>query len=132
MKHWMTAMALACCSFGASAAPEVQVSCDAQAADRKLAGAAKASFVKKCQKDHPAPAAASAPSSVASGGACETQAADKKLAGAARNSFVKKCEKDAKAGAAGGSCEARAAEKKLAGAAKTSFVKKCTADAAAG
>lgn len=56
--------------------------CEAQAAEKKLAGAAKASFVKKCTKD----AAAST---------CDAQAAEKKLAGAAKNSFVKKCQKDA-------------------------------------
>jgi hypothetical protein len=62
-------------------------SCQAQAAEKKLSGAAKNSFVKKCQKD----AAAAAKT------ACESQAAEKKLAGAAKNSFVKKCEKDAAA-----------------------------------
>lgn len=62
--------------------------CDAKAAEKKLAGAAKTSFLKKCEKDA---AKASA------GSACLTKAADKKLAGAAKNSFVKKCEKDAAA-----------------------------------
>jgi hypothetical protein len=61
--------------------------CEAKAAEKKLAGAAKNSFVKKCEKD-----AASA-----IGAACATKAAEKKLAGAAKNSFVKKCEKDAAA-----------------------------------
>jgi len=54
--------------------------CDAQAADKKLAGAAKASFLKKCNAD-----------------ACNAQAADKKLAGAAKSSFTKKCVRDAAA-----------------------------------
>ena len=58
--------------------------CEAQAADKKLSGAAKNSFVTKCQKDAAA--------------ACEAQAADKKLAGAAKNSFVTKCQKDAAGG----------------------------------
>jgi hypothetical protein len=65
--------------------------CDAKAADKKLAGAAKNSFVKKCEKDT---AKASA------GEACLAKAVDKNgkaLAGAAKNSFVKKCEKDAAA-----------------------------------
>jgi hypothetical protein len=62
-------------------------SCQAQATEKKLSGAAKNSFIKKCQKD--AAAAAKA--------ACEAQAGEKKLAGAAKNSFVKKCEKDAAA-----------------------------------
>jgi hypothetical protein len=56
-------------------------SCAAQAADKKLAGAAKTSFTKKCATD----AAAS----------CDKQAADKKLAGAAKASFTKKCVTDA-------------------------------------
>jgi hypothetical protein len=64
-------------------------SCEAQAAEKKLAGAAKTSFVKKCEKD----AAAEATK------ACESQASEKKLAGAAKSSFVKKCVKDAAASA---------------------------------
>ncbi len=55
--------------------------CNAAAAEKKLAGAAKASFVKKCEKD----AAAT----------CDAAAADKKLAGAAKSSFSKKCVQDA-------------------------------------
>jgi hypothetical protein len=49
-----------------------------------LAGAAKNSFMKKCEKD-------------AAIAACDTTAAEKKLAGAARNSFLKKCQADAQA-----------------------------------
>lgn len=52
--------------------------CDAQAAEKKLAGAAKTSFLKKCNAD-----------------ACNAQAADKHLAGAAKTSFTKKCVRDA-------------------------------------
>ena len=55
--------------------------CKAQANDKKLAGAALTSFMKKCETD-----AASM---------CDTQAADKKLSGAAKDSFTKKCVKDA-------------------------------------
>ena len=58
--------------------------CAARAAEKKLAGAAKNSFMKKCEAD-----SASA--------SCEATAKDKKLAGAARNSFVKKCVADAHA-----------------------------------
>lgn len=58
--------------------------CEAKAAEKKLAGAAKNSFIKKCEKD-------------AGGATCQAKAAEKKLAGAAKNSFVKKCEKDAAA-----------------------------------
>ncbi len=64
--------------------------CEAQAAEKKLAGAAKASFIKKCERD--AGAASSASDAQAS---CEKTAAEKKLAGAAKNSFVNKCMRDA-------------------------------------
>ena len=57
------------------------MSCKATATDKKLAGAAQSSFMKKCETD-----AASA---------CDAQAADKKLAGAAKTSFTKKCVADA-------------------------------------
>ena len=62
-----------------AAAAQTQ-SCNAAAADKKLAGAAKTSFLKKCEKDAKS--------------ACEVQSKDKKLAGAAKNSFEKKCVKD--------------------------------------
>ena len=56
-------------------------SCKAQASDKKLAGAALSSFMKKCETEATT--------------ACDTQAADKKLSGAAKDSFTKKCVKDA-------------------------------------
>ena len=56
-------------------------SCTARSAEKKLAGAAKTSFMKKCTEDAQKH--------------CETAAAEKKLSGAAKTSFVKKCEKDA-------------------------------------
>ncbi len=65
--------------------------CEAQATEKKLAGAAKTSFLKKCEQD----AGTATPSSPQA--ACEKTAADKKLAGAAKNSFVTKCVKDATA-----------------------------------
>ena len=55
-------------------------SCVDQAQEKKLAGAAKNSFMKKCTTDAQS--------------ACEASAQEKKLAGAAKNSFVKKCVKD--------------------------------------
>jgi hypothetical protein len=64
--------------------------CTKMADEKKLAGAAKTSFVKKCEKD----AAAAAPAASA---ACEKSAADKKLAGAAKTSHIKKCMADAAA-----------------------------------
>lgn len=62
-------------------APTEVASCHAAAAQKKLAGAAKTSFLTKCQKDATA--------------ACEAKAAEKKLAGAAKNSFTGKCVRDA-------------------------------------
>ena len=94
--------------------------CEAMAAEKKLAGAAKTSFMKKCQAD-----------AGGVGSTCEATADQKKLAGAARTSFLKKCESDAKGNQANAACEATAKEKKLAGAAKSSFMKKCVADAQA-
>jgi hypothetical protein len=66
---------------GAPTLALADATCVAQATDKKLAGAAKTSFMKKCDAD----AAAS----------CDKQAADKKLAGAAKASFTKKCVADA-------------------------------------
>ena len=63
--------------------------CEMQAAEKKLAGAAKTSFVKKCSGG-----GAMAMSPAAED--CDKQAAEKKLAGAAKTSFVKKCNADAK------------------------------------
>ena len=83
MKSLLVAMAITL--FASTAAFAANPSCEAQAAEKKLAGAAKSSFMKKCDKD-----AAEAATT-----ACTTQATDKKLAGAAKSSFVKKCVKDA-------------------------------------
>jgi hypothetical protein len=55
--------------------------CKTQATDKKLAGAALTSFLKRCQSDAQK--------------SCETSAAEKKLAGAAKTSFTKKCVSDA-------------------------------------
>lgn len=58
--------------------------CGASAVDKNgkdLAGAARNSFMAKCERESKA--------------ACEKAAADKKLNGAARTSFVTKCVKDA-------------------------------------
>lgn len=61
-------------------------SCDTKAAEKKLAGAAKNSFIKKCEKDTSLNAAKTD---------CDAKAAEKKLKGAAKNSFTKKCVSDA-------------------------------------
>jgi hypothetical protein len=65
--------------------------CEAQAKDKKLSGAAKYSFMAKCEKNAAEPAASAAASE------CAKQAVDKKLAGAAKASFIKKCTKDSEA-----------------------------------
>jgi hypothetical protein len=82
MKNLITAAVLTLLASGAFAA---NADCEAKATEKKLAGAAKGSFLKKCEKDAGA---------AGSGSACETQAAEKKLAGAAKSSFVKKCSAD--------------------------------------
>ena len=65
--------------------------CESRAAEKKLAGAAKTSFLKKCQAD-----AKATPEFAA----CDQKAGEKKLAGAARSSFMKKCVHDAQGAAA--------------------------------
>lgn len=72
-------LAAAVFALGA-ASPAWADGCTDQADSKKLSGAARTSFVKKCQTDAMA--------------GCEKQAADKKLSGAAKNSFVKKCSTD--------------------------------------
>ena len=126
MKKLLTLLALGLTmTFGVAHAADAGADCAAKAAEKKLAGAAKASFEKKCLADAGGAAASTSP-------ACEKSAADKKLAGAAKASHIKKCMADEKAGpAAAPSCETVAAGKKLAGAAKTSFLKKCEKDATA-
>lgn len=111
--------------------PTTASPCEAKAVDKTgkaLFGAAKSSFLKKCEADAKDSARV----------ACEAKAissAGKPLAGAAKTSFIKKCEADAAAGSTSGpGCEAKAISssgKPLAGAAKTSFIKKCQADAKA-
>jgi hypothetical protein len=60
-----------------SIAPAFAGSCSDTATDKKLAGAAKTSFMKKCETDTRA--------------SCDAAATDKKIYGAAKTSFVKKC-----------------------------------------
>ena len=88
MKNFTALLSVALMTLSA---PALAATCDAQAAEKKLAGAAKNSFVQKCEKDAAAALAAATTT-------CEAQAADKKLAGAAKNSFTKKCIKDATGG----------------------------------
>jgi hypothetical protein len=83
----LTVVGAAIAFFASSAAFAATPACDAQAAEKKLAGAAKTSFVKKCDKD----------AKDAATETCNAQAKEKKLAGAAMMSFVNKCVKDATA-----------------------------------
>lgn len=77
MRGVLFGLALASLATSAFAAD----TCKSQAADKKLAGAAMTSFMKKCQSD--------------AAKTCDASAADKKLAGAAKTSFTKKCVGDA-------------------------------------
>lgn len=77
MRTIILALAL---SFAATSA-YAQASCNATAVEKKYNGAAKTSFLKKCETDAKA--------------TCDKQAADRKLNGAAKNSFTTKCVKDA-------------------------------------
>jgi hypothetical protein len=73
-------LAIAVISFAGSAFAQ-DATCTASATEKKLSGAAKNSFLKKCEKD----AAAK----------CDIASKEKNLSGAAKNSFSKKCVKDA-------------------------------------
>ena len=89
MKKTLITIAFATVGLFAGHAFAANADCEAKAGEKKLAGAAKTSFVKKCEKDAAAaPAAAVSP-------ACEKSAADKKLAGAAKTSHLRKCMADA-------------------------------------
>ncbi len=85
MKKTVLSACLMSLALFAGHAFAADASCEAKATEKKLAGAAKTSFVKKCEADS-APAAA-----------CEKSATDKKLAGAAKTSHIKKCMADAEA-----------------------------------
>ena len=87
MKKTLITVAIATLGLFAGSAFAGNADCDAKAAEKKLAGAAKTSFLKKCEKDAAAGAAAASPE-------CEKSAADKKLAGAAKTSHIKKCMAD--------------------------------------
>lgn len=78
MRRVGLALALCCLAGGPALA---EATCTAQASEKKLAGAARTSFLKKCDTDAAA--------------ACESAATEKKLNGAARTSFTKKCHADA-------------------------------------
>lgn len=85
MKHLLTAMLAAFFAVNFAYAQAPASECESKAVDKNgkpLAGAAKGSFMKKCE-------AGSKKTS------CEAKAVDKNgkaLAGAAKNSFMKKCQ----------------------------------------
>lgn len=112
MKKLLSLIAVSCVmAMGLPAVAQAagaEADCAAKSAEKKLAGAAKASFEKKCIRE-----SAAAPSA-----ACEKSAADKKLAGAAKNSHIKKCMADEKAGAAPAAAAAPAAKPMAAASAK--------------
>ena len=85
MKPMLLALALALAGISMTA-QAADSSCESQAAEKHLAGAAKSSFVKKCEKDAKGPSAQEK---------CDAQADEKKLHGAAKTSFTKKCVADA-------------------------------------
>jgi len=92
MKKTLITIAVATMSLFTTAAFAAGA-CETKAVDKNgkpLAGAAKTSFMKKCEADSGGAAAASP--------ACEKSAADKKLAGAAKTSHIKKCMADAPKG----------------------------------
>jgi len=77
----MTRSLLAVLLMMSASAAYADDTCQTQAAEKKLHGAALNSFTKKCEKD-------------AATVTCTQQADDKKLYGAAKASFTKKCVKD--------------------------------------
>ena len=89
MKKSLISVAIVTLGLFAGSAFAANADCDAKAVEKKLSGAAKTSFVKKCEKD--------AGGATAANPACEKSAADKKLAGAAKTSHIKKCMADAEA-----------------------------------
>jgi len=77
----MRAVLLAAVLSVSAAGAANAASCKAQASEKKLAGAALTSFMKKCESDATK--------------ACEADSAQRRLAGAAKNSHMKKCVSDA-------------------------------------
>ncbi len=86
MKHSLAIMAVsmvwgAMPALAQTQAPPSAQTCHAAAADKRIHGAAKTSFMAKCERDAAA--------------ACESQATARKIYGAAKTSFTQKCVKDA-------------------------------------
>ena len=76
-----TLFIVALVSLFAASAQAQGTTCNMQVSEKKLAGAAKNSFMKKCETDAKK--------------ACEADSKARKLSGAAKNSHMKKCVSDA-------------------------------------
>ncbi len=76
-------------SHAGAAMAKDKSACEKSADEKKLAGAARNSHLKKCNAD------AGGSGAAAGKPECVKSADDKKLAGAARNSHIKKCNADA-------------------------------------
>ena len=76
MKRMVLAATIVLLASGTASA-----TCKSDAADKKLAGAALNSFLKKCESDAKTK--------------CDADSAERKLAGAAKTSHTKKCVTDA-------------------------------------
>jgi hypothetical protein len=74
-------LALAFMVLSVAAASAQNPTCKAQAAEKKLAGAAMTSFMQKCESDAKK--------------SCDADSKAKKLTGAAKSSHMKKCVEDA-------------------------------------
>lgn len=80
--HFLLTILITSVAFASSAWAQAPAStCNAAAQEKKLAGAAKTSFLKKCEREATEK--------------CEAAATERKLAGAAKNSNVKKCVREA-------------------------------------
>ena len=76
-----TMLTLALLSMFSASAFAQGTTCNMQVTEKKLAGAAKNSFMKKCETD--------------ASKACDADSKAKKLSGAAKTSHMKKCVNDA-------------------------------------
>jgi hypothetical protein len=84
MKNYLVPISVAVISLALTTSAIAQAAaptCNAVAQEKKLAGAAKTSFLKKCERETTE--------------RCEAAANERKLAGAAKTSNVNKCVKEA-------------------------------------
>lgn len=84
MKNYLVPISVAVISLALTTSAIAQAAaptCNAVAQEKKLAGAAKTSFLKKCEREATEK--------------CEAAATERNLAGAAKNSNLKKCVREA-------------------------------------